>query len=161
MRVGEHEVRLPTLPEMLRIKAFLCLDRNATRDYLDLTALTSHMGIDEASEALASMDTLYPQSNGDPWAVRTQLVKQLADPRPYDLDTVDLAEYKGVRPPFDCWSHVAEICAGLSNHLLHRFAAELSADPDAQTTRADIDAWREAHARGEAPPIPKLPGLKT
>lgn len=146
MRVGQHDVRLPTLPEVLRIKAFLCLDRNATRDYLDLAALASHMGNDAAGAALASMDILYPQSNGDPWAVRTQLVKQLADPRPYDLDTLDLAEYKGVLPPFDRWSHVAEVCAALSDHLIHQFAAELSADPGAQATRADLDAWREARA---------------
>ena len=161
MRVGQHDVRLPTLPEVLRIKAFLCLDRNATRDYLDLAALASHMGNDAAGAALASMDLLYPQSNGDPWAVRTQLVKQLADPRPYDLDTVDLAEYKGVRPPFDRWSHVAEVCAALSDHLLHQFAAELSADPGALAARADLDAWREARAHGEMPPPSKLPGLKT
>ena len=30
MRVGDHDVTLPTLPEVLRIKAFLCLERNAT-----------------------------------------------------------------------------------------------------------------------------------
>jgi hypothetical protein len=45
MRVGDHDVVLPTLPETLRIKAFLCLERNATRDYLDVAALSSHMGI--------------------------------------------------------------------------------------------------------------------
>jgi hypothetical protein len=50
------------------------------------------------------MDELYPQNSGDPWAVRTQLVMQLAAPPPYDLDSVDLAEYKGVRPPFDRWA---------------------------------------------------------
>jgi hypothetical protein len=110
MRVGGHDVTLPKLPEVLRIKAFLCLVRNATRDYLDVAALASHMGIEDAAEALWSMDELYPQKSGDPWAVRTQLVMQLAAPPPYDLDRVDLAEYKGVRPPFDRWSHVAEVC---------------------------------------------------
>ncbi|WP_194270114.1 hypothetical protein [Candidatus Methylospira mobilis] len=52
MRLGKHDVVLPTLPEVLRIKAFLCLERNATRDYLDLAALTAHMGIETAGEAL-------------------------------------------------------------------------------------------------------------
>jgi hypothetical protein len=46
MRAGQHEVTLPTLPEVLRIKAFLCLEHNATRDYFDLAALASHMGIE-------------------------------------------------------------------------------------------------------------------
>jgi hypothetical protein len=107
MRVGNHEVLLPTLAETLRIKAFLCLERNATRDYLDVAALGSHMGIETAVDALWFMDELYPQNGGDPWAVRTQLVTQLAAPPPYDLDSVDLAEYKGVRPPFDRWAYAA------------------------------------------------------
>ena len=93
MQVGGVGVTLPTLPEVLRIKAFLCLDRNATRDYLDLAALAAHMGIESAVEALWRMDEYYPQRNDDQWAVRTQLIMQFAAPSPYDLDTVDLAEY--------------------------------------------------------------------
>ena len=58
MRVGNHEVLLPTLAETLRIKAFLCLERNATRDYLDVAALGSHMGIETAVDALWFMDEL-------------------------------------------------------------------------------------------------------
>jgi hypothetical protein len=58
MRVGGHDVTLPTLPEVLRIKAFLCLERNAARDYLDVAALASHLGIQDAAEALWSMDEL-------------------------------------------------------------------------------------------------------
>jgi hypothetical protein len=162
MRVGEHDVKLPTLPEVLRIKAFLCVDRNAVRDYLDLAALASHMGIGAASEALWSMDELYPQKNGDPWAVRTQLVMQLAAP-PLPDHELDLSEYKGVRPPFDHWSHVAEICGRLSDQLLTACMQALPADTStaAQEAQARIDTWREARAAGETPPIGKLPGLKT
>ncbi|MBF0565970.1 MAG: hypothetical protein HQK89_12065 [Nitrospirae bacterium] len=39
---------LPTLPEVLRMKAFLCPEGNANRDYLDLAALAAHMGIEAA-----------------------------------------------------------------------------------------------------------------
>lgn len=126
MRVGDHDVTLPTLPEVLRIKAFLCLERNATRDYLDLAALASHMGIEAAGEALWPMDELYPQKNGDPWAVRTQMMMQFAAPPPYDLDQVDLAEYKGVQPPFDRWGHVVEVCGKLSDWLLAASVKALS-----------------------------------
>jgi hypothetical protein len=163
MRVGGFDVRLPTLPEILRIKAFLSLDRNSTRDYLDLAALTSHQGFGAAVTALTTMDDLYPQKNGDRWAVRTQLVKQLADPRPYDLDSVDLAEYKGIRAPFNQWANVAEICASLSDRLMHEFVAQMKADtsPDADGALTSLQNWGEARERGENPVIPPLPGLKT
>ena len=154
MRVGNHEVLLPTLAETLRIKAFLCLERNATRDYLDVAALGSHMGIETAVDALWFMDELYPQNSGDPWAVRTQLVMQLAAPPPYDLDSVDLAEYKGVRPPFDRWAYVAEVCGRISDQLLDRCVDALQADvsPSGQQTRTTIETWRDARSAGDKPP---------
>lgn len=65
MHVGNVDVTLPTLPEVLRIKAFLCLERNAARDYRDVAARASHMGIVAAAQALWSMGELYPQKNGD------------------------------------------------------------------------------------------------
>lgn len=158
MRVAGHDVTLPTLPEVLRIKAFLCLERNATRDYLDLAALASHMGTKAAAEALRSMDELYPQKNGDTWAVRTQLVMQLAAPQPHDLDRVELSEYKGVKPPFDSWSHVAEVCGRLSDSLLKDCVEALHADfsPQARQAQSKIDAWRDARAAGQMPAPPKL-----
>jgi hypothetical protein len=160
MRVGEQDVVLPTLPEVLRIKAFLCLERNATRDYLDLAALTGHLGLEPAGEALWRMDELYPQKNGDVWAVRTQLVMQLAAPPPYDLDSVDLTEYKGVRPPFDQWRHVAEVCGKLSDWLLEAcLRAFATASPAVDQAAARIEGWREARAAGRVPPPEKLPGL--
>jgi len=161
MRVASHDVSLPTLPEVLRIKAFLCLERNAVRDYPDLAALASHIGIEAAAEALTSMDELYPQKNGDTWAVRTQLVMQLAAPQPHDLDRIELAEYKGVKPPFDDWSHVAEACGRLSDRLLEDCLEALRADcsPQAREAQTKIDAWRDAHATGQVAAPPKLPGL--
>lgn len=163
MRVGDHDVTVPTLPEVLRIKAFLCLERNATRDYLDLAALASHVGIEAAGEALWCMDDLYPQKNGDPWAVRTQLVMQLAAPSPYDLEGDDLGEYKGVRPPFNRWGHIADECGKLSDWLLNACMKALRADssPAAQQAQTKINTWRDARAAGETPPLGKLPGLAT
>ena len=163
MRVGNDQATLPTLPEVLRIKAFLCLDRNATRDYLDVAALAAHLGLEKAAEALWTMDELYPQKNGDPWAVRTQLVMQFAAPSPYDLDRVDIAEYKGVRPPFDRWSHVAEICGTMSDRLLNDCLRALRSDSSlaARQAQATVDAWRGARAAGETSTLPKLPGLES
>jgi hypothetical protein len=163
MRVADYEVTLPTLPEVLRIKAFLTLERNATRDYLDLAALASHMGTEAAIESLWRMDELYPQKNGDPWAVRTQLLMQLAEPPPFDLDEVELAEYKGVQPPFHQWSHVADICGQLSDRLLSTCVDELKSDPSpsGQQARTKIDTWRDDRAAGKVTLPFRLPGLET
>lgn len=162
MRIGGHDVVLPTLPEVLRIKAFLCLERNATRDYLDLAALAAHMGIDAAGEALWCMDELYPQKSGT-WVVRTQLMMQLASPPPYDLDKVALAEYKGVHPPFDRWEYVADVCGRLSDWLLNACEKTFRVDssPAAQQAKTQIGEWREARAAGQTSPPAKLPGLDT
>lgn len=161
MRVGDHDVILPTLPEVLRIKAFLCLERNATRDYLDLAALAAHTGIEAAGEALWSMDELYPQKSGGGWVVRTQLIMQLAAPPPYDLDTVDLAQYKGVHPPFDRWGHVADICGKLSDWLLNICEKTLRADPSlaAKQAQIKIGEWRDTYDSGQTPPPAGLPGF--
>jgi hypothetical protein len=160
MTIGEYRVRLPTESELVRIKAFLCLDRNATRDYLDLAALTAHLGLDAAAAALEAMDSLYPQKNGNPWIVRTQLVKQLADPRPYDLESNDLAEYKGVKAPFDRWNHIADTCGLLSARLLERCMAGLASDPSpvAGMARVDIEDWRQSRAQGQVRTPVTLPG---
>lgn len=88
---------------------------------------------------------------------------QLAAPPPYDLDSVDLAEYKGVHSPFDRWDHVAEVCGKLSDWLLNACMQELRADSSltAQQAQTKIDTWRDAHAAGKKLPPAKLPGLET
>ncbi len=40
--LADGELTVPTLPEILRIKAVLILKRNATRDYLDFVALAEY-----------------------------------------------------------------------------------------------------------------------
>ncbi|MCU0727705.1 MAG: hypothetical protein MUE73_18245, partial [Planctomycetes bacterium] len=45
---GGHKLRVPTLEGIARIKAWLCLMRNATRDYLDFAALADRLGEERA-----------------------------------------------------------------------------------------------------------------
>jgi hypothetical protein len=110
-RFGQ-QLTLPTLAEMLRIKAVLILKRNATRDYLDFAALFDRMGEEEATSALRSFDCLYPQPNGE--SALQQLQIQLASPLPYDLDQVNLADYKHLAPKWQEWSAVRAACAACS-----------------------------------------------
>lgn len=74
----------------------LILRRNATRDYLDFVALAEHMGDEKVVEALRHFDQLYPQPNAE--SALQQLQVQLANPLPYDLEDLNLAEYKNLAP---------------------------------------------------------------
>jgi len=103
---------------MLRIKAVLILKRNATRDYLDFAALADRIGDDEAILALRSFDTIYPQPNGE--SALQQLQIQLAAPLPYDLDEVDLAEYKQLTSKWHDWSAVQSACSTASTLIFDR-----------------------------------------
>lgn len=117
---GERLV-VPTQAEMLRIKAILILKRNATRDYLDFVALAGHMGIAKAVEALVGFDRLYPQPNDQ--SALQQLVIQLADPLPYDLEKTQLDEYQNLDPKWHDWSAVQAACAKLSTEVFDSLPA--------------------------------------
>jgi len=107
VEVAGGKLTIPTEAEILRIKAFLILRRNATRDYLDFVALADHMGQDAMVEALRSFDALYPQDNGE--SPLQQLQAQLANPMPHDLDGVNLSEYKNLAARWRDWEAVKAV----------------------------------------------------
>jgi hypothetical protein len=109
---------VPTLAEMLRIKAVLILKRNATRDYLDFAALADRIGEEGTISALRSFDSLYPQPNGE--SALQQLQIQLASPLPYDLDDVNLPGYKLLAPKWHEWSAVQSVCAACATLIFDR-----------------------------------------
>ena len=119
----EVEVRgkrllVPTAAEILRIKAWLALQRNQTRDYLDIAALADRMGLDEAAGVLRGIDDYYADVNRRPEAVVTQLARQLADPRPRDAEvTAQLASYKALDPRWHEWSAVEAVLADLAQRM--------------------------------------------
>src|SRR3990172_11890497 len=64
VRVGERALRVPTLREITRIKAWLCLVRNATRDYLYFAALADRLGDVEAAAVVFEIDEFYADQQG-------------------------------------------------------------------------------------------------
>lgn len=110
-----HRIELPTTAEMLRIKAVLILRRNATRDYLDFVALHDRLGGRDAAHALRTLDALYPQPGGE--STLQQLLVQLADPRPYDLEGTRLDEYRRLVPRWRNWNVVRAACARAATGL--------------------------------------------
>lgn len=123
--VNGESVRVPTLPEITRIKAWLCLMRNATRDYLDFVALADRMGTDRAVEAVLSLDEFYSDQIGAGGRrIATQLAKQLSDPRPDDLSDVDLSTYRKLDRRWHDWSAVTDACRRVAVGVLDQTAGE-------------------------------------
>ena len=118
LAVGQARLTLPTEAELLRIKAALILGRNATRDYLDFAALAERLGPDATFSALAGLYRLYPQASGE--SALQQLQVQLARPLPYDLEDTDLTEYRKLRPEWQDWSRVTDVCARIASGLFER-----------------------------------------
>ncbi len=103
---------------MLRIKGVLILRRNATRDYLDFVALADHLGVENMVEALRPFDWLYPQPNEE--SALQQLQIQLANPLPYDLEELNLAEYKNLDVRWRTWQNVRAVCTDCATLIFDR-----------------------------------------
>ena len=118
---GGQAITVPTKEEILRIKSALILKRNATRDYLDFVALADQLGDDKTAKALSGLDRLYPQANDE--SALQQLQIQLANPLPYDLEEMRLAEYKNLAPKWQDWKAVKDACSHCATAVFDRVAA--------------------------------------
>src|SRR5579875_2763745 len=116
--VGGRRLVVPTAEELLRIKGWLALTRNQTRDYLDVAAVADRIGIERAAAVLQAIDDYYADLNRRPEAVATQLARQLADPRPRDeAVTRELSAYKGLAPRWQDWTAVTSVLATLAEGM--------------------------------------------
>jgi hypothetical protein len=99
-------LRVPTLAEMARIKAWLLATRYTTRDYLDSVVLFERLGEQGARSALRRLDAIYPQPSGA--SVLAEVVERLGAAQPIDVAEIDLTTYRGLRAPWNDWRHVAD-----------------------------------------------------
>ena len=110
---------VPTPAETLRIKAYLIVKRNQTRDFLDVAALSDRFGTEWSAGVLAGIDDYYDASAGDGTAVASQLVRQLGEPRPKDDRTVgQLTAYKNLTVRWQSWQSVVAQCQALADAML-------------------------------------------
>lgn len=115
------EVTVPTIEETLRIKAFLIVRRNQTRDYLDVAALAVALGIDQASEALARIDDYYADQVKSIDGIASQLARQLGDPRPADAKVIaQLPSYRRLREEWKDWGAVTEVLEQIAEGMVSR-----------------------------------------
>jgi len=112
-------LRVPTLEEMLRIKAYLVVQRNQVRDYLDVVALADRVGESDAARVLVAIDDFYEDRSGEADSVLTGLVQRLSEPNPRDKRvTKQLASYKGLDPRWHRWDAVVAACEELADTVV-------------------------------------------
>jgi len=110
---------VPTLDETLRVKAFLIVRRNQTRDFLDVAALADRMGLDRAARVLVAIDAYYRDQRGEGDGVATQVARQMAEPRPRDARTTrELDRYKRLDARWHDWKAVVAVCGALADRML-------------------------------------------
>ena len=111
---------MPTPEETLRVKGYLIVRRNQTRDYLDVVALADRYGLKHAASVLARVDDYYgDQRPAEAEGVATQLVRQLSDPRPRDArTTTQLDRYKGLDARWANWPDAVGSCRQLALEMV-------------------------------------------
>jgi len=101
-------LRVPTLDELIGMKAYLTYSRRATRDFV-----SSLMEKENVHATLQRSQHRYGELQVN--SVALDIAKTLSAPEPYDLDDVDLATYKGIQPPWNHWDQVSTQCRLLGN----------------------------------------------
>jgi hypothetical protein len=114
-------VNVPTPDETIRIKAFLLVARNQTRDFLDVAALADSVGIDHAAAVISDMDSFYADQHGEGDGVASQCTRQLSKPQPADARvTGELAHYKGLADRWHDWKETVTICERIADAVIAR-----------------------------------------
>lgn len=115
----DHVVVVPTLAETLRVKAYLIVQRNQVRDYLDVVALADRSGGVKAVATLAGINEYYLDRSSESDSVLTALVQRLSEPNPRDsVVTSQLSSYRRLNPRWQDWSAVVRACQDLADGLL-------------------------------------------
>ena len=108
-------LRVPTAAEMLRVKAFLLVERRATRDFVDVAALALHLGMAAATDAVSLLNLAYGPRTPLTWI---SALAEACESEPVDLAAVPLTTYKGLRGPLTDWAFVAGCCRDLGRGVL-------------------------------------------
>jgi hypothetical protein len=111
VRIGELALNVPTIEEIIRIKAFLIVKRNQMRDYLDFAALSDKTGAQASAKIVECLDEYYTDDSAGGKPALSQLLRQLSDPRPKDFRSIgQLPSYKGTVDKWKDWNVITETC---------------------------------------------------
>ena len=105
---------IPTGAETLRLKSYLIMCRNSTKDFAEFADLVDSMETQTAAVVLAGMDRYYCGEPSRKQWVATQLVRRLADPHPSDEFDIPMS---GPEAEAD-WAKVRERCLSVAVAML-------------------------------------------
>jgi RND superfamily putative drug exporter len=107
-------LQVPTGAEALRLKGYLIMCRNSSRDYADFADMVETVEPENAAVVLAGMDRYYCcQAPRRQW-IATQLVRRLADPHPSDFSADELSEPDAKAD----WEDVRQRCLSVAVAML-------------------------------------------
>ncbi|MCV7378257.1 hypothetical protein BST11_25430 [Mycobacterium alsense] len=105
---------VPTGAEALRLKGYLIMCRNSSRDFADFADMVDTVEPETAAVVLAGMDRYYCcQAPRREW-MATQLIRQLADPHPSDFSDDPSSESDGKAD----WDMVKQRCLSVAVAML-------------------------------------------
>jgi len=102
------DLEIPTLDEMIGMKAFLLYRRNALRDFLDFAALAECTSDEEVLASLLRLDERYGELQTN--SLRLDVSRSLVNPEPEDLDGTEISHYKALAPEWHDWDRTRDIC---------------------------------------------------
>src|SRR5271166_2400436 len=105
---------VPTGAEALRLKGYLIMCRNSSRDYADFADMIDTVEPETAAVVLAGMDRYYCCQTPRPDWMATQLVRRLADPHPSDFTDDEWSEPDAKAD----WDEVRQRCLSVAVAML-------------------------------------------
>lgn len=109
---------IPTLEELLRIKAFLAYERDAARDFYDFAELAVRRPRESVVETLLSLDEKIGWERQP--AVLLEVIKALLHCEPRDLDPRGFETFRFLDPRLKSWQEVQTACRQIGQALAER-----------------------------------------
>jgi hypothetical protein len=122
IQTPEGTLVVPTLDELLRVKAFLTYDRDSTRDFVDFAELSGLLDQERVVDALSVLDEKFRWEKQP--SVIVEVIKALLHPDPHDRETDGFETLRLLDPKCRTWEEVAERCRDIGRHLSIRILGE-------------------------------------
>lgn len=122
LQTPEGSLSIPTLEELIRVKAFLACERNYTRDYFDFAELSSLLPSEQVIAALVQLDEKIGWEHRP--FVALEVMKSLAACSPRDKQTHGFSTFQLLAPRVKSWEAVETKCREIAKDLSLVFLTE-------------------------------------